>query len=108
MPFWRESAKTGSYSLSQATDEDFENIFDYGIDTFGLEQAVVCQVGMKMRFEEMAANPMLYNAVDHIKKSCRRSVFGAHSIYCRVEKGGTEIIRILERQDPNKALSEQV
>ena len=48
-----------SYSLSQAADEDFENIFDYGIDTFGVEQAVVYQMGMKVRFDEIAANPML-------------------------------------------------
>lgn len=67
MPSSSESAKMASYELSQAADEDFENIFDYGIDTFGLEQAVVYQTGMKMRFDEMAENLMLYNAVDHIK-----------------------------------------
>ena len=96
-----------SYKLSQAADEDFENIFNYGIDTFGLEQAVVYQTGMKMRFNEMAENPMLYNAVDHIKQGYRRSVFVAHSIYYTVENDGIKIIRILGRQDPNKALSEQ-
>ena len=75
MPSSSESAKMASYKLSQAADEDFENIFNYGIDTFGLEQAVVYQTGMKMRFGEMAENPMLYNAVDHIKQGYRRSVF---------------------------------
>ena len=49
MPSSSESAKMASYKLSQAADEDFENIFNYGIDTFGLEQAVVYQTGMKMR-----------------------------------------------------------
>lgn len=72
MPSSSESAKMASYKLSQAADEDFENIFNYGIDTFGLEQAVVYQTGMKMRFDEMAENPMLYNAVDHIKQGYRR------------------------------------
>ena len=107
MPSSSESAKMASYKLSQAADEDFENIFDYGIDTFGLEQAVVYQTGMKMRFDEMAENPMLYNAVDHIKQGYRRSVFAAHSIYYTVENDGIKIIRILGRQDPDKALSEQ-
>ena len=107
MPSSSESAKMASYKLSQAADEDFENIFDYGIDTFGLEQAVVYQTGMKMRFDEMAENPMLYNAVDHIKQGYRRSVFAAHSIYYTVENDGIKIIRILGRQGPNKALSEQ-
>lgn len=96
-----------NYRLSQAADEDFENIFDYGIDTFGLEQATVYQTGMKMRFDEMAAHPMRYNAVDHIKKGYRRSVFGVHSIYYKIEKEGIQIVRILGRQDPNNALTEQ-
>lgn len=96
-----------SYELTQAADQDFENIFEFGIDTFGLEQAVVYQTGMKMRFEEIAGNPTMYNAVDHIKKDHRRSVFGSHSIYYTVENDGIKIIRILGRQDPNKALSEQ-
>ena len=30
----------GSYELAKAADEDFKNIFDYGIDTFGLDQAM--------------------------------------------------------------------
>ena len=107
MPSSGESAKMASYKLSQAAAEDFENIFDYGIDTFGLEQAVVYQTGMKMRFDEMAKNPMLYNAVDHIKQGYRRSVFAAHSIYYTVENDGITIIRILDRQDPDKALSGQ-
>ena len=107
MPSSSESAKMASYKLSQAADEDFENIFDYGIDTFGLEQAVVYQTGMKMRFDDMAENPMLYNAVDHIKQGYRRSVFGAHSMYYTVENDGIKIIRILGRQHPDKALSEQ-
>ena len=44
-----------NYELSQAADEDFENIFEYGIDTFGLDQAFEYQNGMKQRFE---ANPV--------------------------------------------------
>ena len=107
MPSLSESAKMASYKLSQAADGDFENIFDYCIDTFGLEQAVVYRTGMKMRFDEMAENPMLYNAVDPIKQGYRRSVFAAHSIYYTIENDDIKIIRILGRQDPNKALNEQ-
>jgi toxin ParE1/3/4 len=93
----------GSYKLSNAADEDFENIFDYGIDTFGFDQAIVYQTGMKMRLDELAQNPLRYTAVDHIKKGYRRSVYGSHSIYYRIEKKGVEIVRILGRQDSNAA-----
>ncbi len=51
-----------NYELSQAADEDFENIFEYGIDTFGLDQALEYQYGMKQRFEALEKQPKLYQA----------------------------------------------
>jgi len=60
-----------NYELSQAADEDFKNIFEYGIDTFGLDQALEYQYGMKQRFEELAKQPQLYQPVDHIHKGYR-------------------------------------
>ncbi|MBL4607018.1 MAG: type II toxin-antitoxin system RelE/ParE family toxin [Pseudomonadales bacterium] len=35
------------YELANTADEDFEKIFYFGIDTFGLAQAVDYQQGMK-------------------------------------------------------------
>jgi toxin ParE1/3/4 len=93
----------GNYELSQSADEDFENIFDYGIDTFGLAQALKYQHSMKQRFEELAEQPKLYQAVDHIHKGYRRSVCGKHSIYYRIESKGIFIVRILGQQDLAKA-----
>ncbi len=93
-----------NYELSQAADEDFEKIFEYGIDTFGLEQALEYQEGMKRRFEELAEHPKLYQAVDHISQGSRRSVYGKHSIYYRIESKGIRILRILKHQDPTEAL----
>ena len=92
-----------SYKLSKAADKDFEKIFDYGIDTFGLNQALEYQQGMKQRFKELAKQPHLYQAVDHIHKGYRRSVYGKHSIYYRIEATGIRIMRILKHQNPDKA-----
>ena len=63
-----ESGKMGNYELSQAADKDFENIFEYGIDTFGLDQALKYQHDMTKRFEELAEQSKLYQAVEHIHK----------------------------------------
>jgi len=93
-----------NYELSQSADEDFENIFEYGIDTFGLDQALEYQDGMKQRFEALAKQPKLYQAVAHIHKGYRRSVYGKHSIYYRIESNGIRIMRILKHQNPAKAL----
>ncbi len=92
------------YELARAADQDFENIFDFGIDTFGLVQAMDYQKGMKNRFEELAEQPQLYQAVDHILAGYRRSVYHSHSIYYKTQPSRVFIVRILGQQDPAKAL----
>jgi len=65
----------GSYELSEAAALDFENIFNFGIDTFGLAQAVEYQQGMTKRFAALAEQPELYSTVDHIHAGYRRSAY---------------------------------
>ncbi len=91
-----------SYELANAAADDFENILDFGIDTFGLEQALKYQNGMTQRFAELAEQPALYPTVDHIRKDYRRSVYHSHSIYYRIEAKRIFIVRILGRQDAGK------
>jgi len=50
----------GRYKLTKAADQDFEDIFDFGIDKFGLTQALNDQNGMSQRFGELAEQPKLY------------------------------------------------
>ncbi|NRA86728.1 MAG: type II toxin-antitoxin system RelE/ParE family toxin [Rhizobiales bacterium] len=92
------------YELANLADQDFENIFDFGIDTFGLVQAMDYQQGMKTRFEELAENPEFYQAIDHIRIGYRRSVYGSHSIYYKIEPTCVVIVRILGQQDSQKAM----
>ncbi len=93
------------YELTSAADQDFENIFEFGIDSFGVAQALSYQNGMKQRFAKLAEQPKLYPAVDHIRADYRRSVYGSHSIYYCVESHGVVIVRILGQQDLAVALS---
>jgi len=92
------------YELANAADEDFENIFNFGIDTFGLAQAMDYQQGMTKRFEELAEQPKLYQAVNHIRAGYRRSVYHSHSIYYKIEPTRIFVVRILGQQDPRKEL----
>jgi toxin ParE1/3/4 len=94
----------GCYKLTHAADDDFENIFSFGIDQFGLNQAVLYQNNMKRRFEELGEQPELYPAVEYILKGHRRSVYHAHSIYYRIEGQDVVIVRILGHQDIHKSL----
>lgn len=96
------------YRLTHAADEDFERIFEFGIDQFGVEQALDYQTGMMTRFEQMAAQPELYQAVDHIRPGYRRSVYQAHAIYYKIDEGFVLIVRILGRENPETSLPDQV
>ncbi|WP_339762528.1 type II toxin-antitoxin system RelE/ParE family toxin [uncultured Hoeflea sp.] len=92
------------YRLSKAADRDFERIFEFGIDQFGLVQALDYQNGMKRRFEQLATQPKLYQSVDHIRQGYRRSVYRAHSIYYRIDRDFVLIVRILGRENPDTSL----
>lgn len=94
----------GHYRFSEGAAHDFDQIYDFGIDEFGLDQATKYQNLLKQRFSELADTPLLYPAVEHIREGYRRSVCGVHSIYYRIEGQGVVIVRILGRQDPKKAL----
>lgn len=93
------------YELTQAADDDFDQLFDYGIDNFGLERAMEYQEDMQIRFGKIAEQPKLYSIVDNVDGGYRRAVFRAHSIYYRVESTHIVIVRILGRQDLTKAFT---
>lgn len=64
----------GRYRLSEAAVQDFDRIYDYGIDEFGIEQATLYQHRLKERFADIAKAPLQYMAVEHIHSDYRRSV----------------------------------
>lgn len=98
-----ESGKMAHYRLSSAAGRDFAQIFDYGIDEYGLKRATDYQNKLKQRFSELAETPLLYPAIDHIRAGYRRSVCGVHSIYYRIEGDTVKIVRVLGRQNSEKA-----
>lgn len=93
-----------NYQLSKRADEDFESLYLFGLLNFGLIQADAYVDGLEERFEQIAAQPDLYPAIDHLKPGYRLSVYQSHSIYYRVDESGVLIIRILRNQDLKTAL----
>jgi toxin ParE1/3/4 len=92
------------FELTEAAAEDFQTIFEFGIDTFGLAQALEYQNGLKIRFKEIGEQPKLYAAVDYIREGYRRSVYKSHAIYYVVREEHVLIVRILGQQDFESAL----
>ena len=93
-----------NYQLSKRADEDFESLYLFGLLNFGLIQADAYVDGLEERFEQIAAQPDVYPAIDHLKPGYRLSVYQSHSIYYRVDESGVLIIRILRNQDLKTAL----
>lgn len=95
------------YSLSEAADADLERLYEWGIDHYGVRAADEYYDGLIARFSQIADTPQLWQGVDHIRAGYRRSVYGAHSIYYRVEAGGVLIVRVLGRQNLETSLPEE-
>ena len=77
-------------------------MYEYGILHYGQERADRYYNGLRERCEALAENPRLWQAVDHIRPGYRRSVYGRHSIYYRIDPDAIVIMRILGRQDPQQ------
>jgi len=88
-----------SYRLSEKADEDLSRLHEYGLIHFGQDRADRYYDGLIERFEQLAENPRLYPAVNHIRPGYRRSVYGRHSIYYRIDPDEIVIVRILGQQD---------
>jgi toxin ParE1/3/4 len=95
------------YRLSEAADADLERLYEWGIDRHGERAADQYYDGLVERFARIADSPQLWQAVDHVRAGYRRSVYGAHSIYYRIEDNGVLIVRILGRENLQTSLPEE-
>lgn len=87
-----------NYKLSSAADKDFEQLFEYGIDNFGLSKAKSYVDGLIIKFQAIAENPLHYQVVDYIRSGYRRSVYGKHAIYYIISNDCVDIMRILRAE----------
>jgi toxin ParE1/3/4 len=87
------------YRISEAAREDLERIYRRGVCEYGEAQADRYFDAFFQRFEELAAQPYAYPAVNEIRLGYRRSVCGKDSIYYRVVDGTVEIMALLGRQE---------
>jgi len=68
----------GEYRLSEKAKDDLIAIAQYGDKHFGVAQSNRYRDQLKQRFSDLAEQPRLYPAVDHIRPGYHRSVCGVH------------------------------
>ena len=83
------------YELSPEADSDIENIFDYTVKEFGLEQAVSYTSQLDKAFAQILSNPKSGRERAEIRKGLRSIVQNSHVIFYRILKDRIRIVRIL-------------
>lgn len=84
-----------SYRLSPKAEDDLYHIWLFGLEQFGVAQADRYYLGLIAHFSKLTQAPLQYPSVDHIQQGYRRSIFGSHSIYYRIQPHFIEIMRII-------------
>ena len=104
----RHESKHACYRLTGAADKDLQEIALYGIEQFGEHHADQYREWFNARFKDIAADPLRYQAVDHIRDGYRRSVCGSHLICYRVDPEEVVIVRILGSLVTRSALNDEM
>ncbi len=89
----------GNYRLSGNAKADLTRLYRRGLREYGEAQADKYYEAFFERFEQLAEQPLLYQAVDDIRPGYRRSVCGSDSIYYRIDGETVEIMAIIGQQD---------
>lgn len=84
--------------LSRLAEADLVDIGIYTLRTWGEEQTVRYLEDLEKCCHQLAANPGLGRACDHIRSGLRRMEHGRHVIFYRIQATGMVISRILHQR----------
>jgi toxin ParE1/3/4 len=83
------------HRLSREAVADIEAIGDYGIETFGLTQALKYHVGLESRFELLSEFPRIGSPCYDLRPGLYRWPYKSHAIFYTIGSGHILIVRIL-------------
>ncbi|MBI1194010.1 MAG: type II toxin-antitoxin system RelE/ParE family toxin [Bacteroidetes bacterium] len=87
----------GVYKLSVAATIDLENVFEYGILQFGIQNALTYMEAMEKHFVLLSDNPELGRGAAALASGLRRFSYGSHSIFYLVIPKGILVVRVLHQ-----------
>ncbi len=87
-----------SYSLSSKAAADLEDIYEYTIIHFGLEQARVYLLGMHARFQMLAEQPTEGRKADELAPGLRRVEYQSHVVFYMPKDHCIWIVRVLHQR----------
>lgn len=83
------------YILSEITDKDLEDIFDYTFDEFGFDQAEKYLLEIEEIFQNLIINPQIGKKRDEIKQGLYSFPKDNHIIFYRILDNHIRIVRVL-------------
>ena len=93
------------YSLSSKAAADLDEIYEYTILHFGLEQARVYLLGLHERFQMLAEQPTHGRKAEELAPGLRRLGYQSHMIFYLPKDNGIRIVRVLhQRMDVTRHL----
>ncbi|MGQ4599714.1 type II toxin-antitoxin system RelE/ParE family toxin [Nocardia sp. R6R-6] len=94
------------YLLNPLAHADLEQIYDYTLDRWDIDQAEHYVRELLRAFDRTAENPRIGWSCDDIRPGYFRLPTGSHTVYYRIATGGiVEIMRILhQRMDAERHL----
>ena len=83
------------YKLSKAAKNDLAGIYEFGIETFGYNQAQLYLMQLHQHFLIMAENPSIGRDASEFSTGLRRSVYESHTIFYQPMDTGVFIVRVM-------------
>ena len=87
----------GVYKLSKKAEIDLSKMYEYGIETFGLNQAKAYVSGMHTLFQILADNATLGRDASEFMLSLKRFSYKSHTIFYVVTDIDILIVRVLNQ-----------
>jgi toxin ParE1/3/4 len=88
----------GNYRLTKRAERDIDQLYEYGLSNFGLEQAQSYFLGLHERFQILTDSPRLGREADELVLGLRRVEYSVHVIFYIPEDLGVLIVRVLRAE----------
>jgi toxin ParE1/3/4 len=86
------------YVLSPAAQTDIEEIWEYTLTRWGIDQAEVYLRQLKSAIEAIAAEPARGRPCDDVRAGYYKFTVGSHVLFYRLIGGDVDLVRILHRR----------
>ena len=91
------------FRLSPAARQDIDDIFEFSVQRWGVDQAFRYTDAMVAAFHRFAESPALAQDCSDIRAGYRRGLVGRHYVYFVTDTQGIVVIRVLHQRMSQRA-----